>query len=379
MIKFQFSGESDIPSDGFAIDEVQARANIGPTLSWPGDEYYEQDGLHPENGDTADSYVYRVMYTDADDDQPDFVRVNIEKGGQPITGSPFTMTCESAEFSSGVICSYSRSGLAVGDDYTYSFTAEDEKGNAASETPVQDAPDVARSSRAYLPIVILVTGPPDAAPVLLPISNPEGHYKFTVEWGSVENASSYVLEQDALQSFSSPTVVYEGANTSTEVSVKDVGTYYFRVKASNPSGSSDWSNIETVEVSASPPGCPRAGAWAGTTDQGSPISFNVSDSPACEVESLTITVQLHYCVIVGNEIVLLKVYEGAEITDLEFEFNEQYYDARCGVSCKERVGGEFTSETEANGSWYYYICNDVSLFPGRFCFDSGTWTASYSP
>ena len=244
---------------------------------------------------------------------------------------------------------------------------------------MQDAPDVARSSKAYLPIVILVTGPPDAAPVLLPISNPEGHYKFTVEWGSVQNTSSYVLEQDVLQSFSSPAVVYEGANTSTEVSVKDVGTYYFRVKASNPSGSSDWSNIESVEVTASPPGCPRAGVWAGTTDQGSPISFKVSDSPACEVESLTITVQLHYCVIVGNEIVMMKVYEGAEITDLEFEFNKQYYDARCGLSCKERVGGEFTSETDANGSWYYYICNDVSLFPGRFCFDSGTWTASYRP
>ena len=73
------------------------------------------------------------------------------------------------------------------------------------------------------------------------------------------------------------------------------------------------------------------------------------------------------------------MFEGAEISDLQFEFDQQYYDIRCGINCREKVDGEFTSETEAKGSWYFYICNEASLFPGRFCFDSGSWTASIKP
>ena len=378
-IKFQFYDDDYIPNDGFAFDEVQLRANIAPTLVWTGVSHYEQDGLHPESGDTGDNFAYRIKYSDADGDEPAFVRVHIEKGGQPIMDSPFAMNCEDGEYAEGVICSYSHAGLAAGEDYTYYFTAQDENGNNAAATPILDAPDVAQSSKAYMPLVIRLTPPPEAAPILDPISNPEGHYKFTLQWSAVEYASRYILEQDVLQTFTNPQVVYEGSRTSTEISVRQAGTYYYRVKAENPSGSSDWSNVESVNVTATPPSCPQAGAWAGTTDQGSPISFKVSDSPTCEVESLTIMVQLHYCAIVGNEIVLTKVFEGAEISDLQFEFDQQYYDIRCGINCREKVDGEFTSETEAKGSWYFYICNEASLFPGRFCFDSGSWTASYKP
>ena len=53
QIKFQFYDDDPIPTDGYAIDEVQVRPNAAPTLAWPGDTNYQQDGLHPETGDVG--------------------------------------------------------------------------------------------------------------------------------------------------------------------------------------------------------------------------------------------------------------------------------------------------------------------------------------
>ena len=66
QIKFQFYDDYSIPSDGYAIDEVQVRPNAAPTLAWTGGTNYEQDGLHPENGEVSDDYVYRIKYADVE-------------------------------------------------------------------------------------------------------------------------------------------------------------------------------------------------------------------------------------------------------------------------------------------------------------------------
>ncbi len=86
------------------------------------------------------------------------------------------------------------------------------------------------------------------APTLYPISNPDCDGDYTVSWSSVGGATHYVLEEDDNSSFSSPTTVYEGPDTSTDIAGNNPGTYYYRVKACNAEGCSQWSNIESVEV-----------------------------------------------------------------------------------------------------------------------------------
>ena len=49
-------------------------------------------------------------------------------------------------------------------------------------------------------------------------------------------ATGCILEEDDNPSFSSPTTAYAGPDTSTELTVDDVGTYHYRVKAVNAGG-----------------------------------------------------------------------------------------------------------------------------------------------
>ena len=373
QVKFQFYDDYDIPSDGYAIDEVQVRPNAAPTLAWPGDTNYEQDGLHPETGDVGDDYVYRIKYADVDGDPPDYVRVHIGRGETVIVGSPFTMTCTTGDYSAGVLCSYTKTGLEAGTDYTYYFVAQDDQGNPATPTTELDAPVVTITYRVYLPAVLKNAGPPAGPPVLYDIDNPDGNYKYTVSWSAVERATTYTLEEDDNADFSSPTTVYAGPDTSTSVSVGAVGTYYYRVKASNAFGETDWSNTQSVVVTVPPPPCPQAGSWSGFTYQGYSITYTVADTPSCEVTTLKITARLD-CIFNPNDLVYTVEYLYSKpIVDRQF----RYY--RSGPDYTEEVEGEFTAQIKANGTWYFYIPDPSSPVPGRFCVGGGTWMANYSP
>jgi hypothetical protein len=92
---------------------------------------------------------------------------------------------------------------------------------------------------------------PPVVPVLNPIANTAGDAIYTVSWNPSVRAESYTLEEDDNPSFTSPTERYTGAGTSWS-SGKLAGTYYYRAKASNANGSSDWSNVQSTTVR---PGC----------------------------------------------------------------------------------------------------------------------------
>jgi hypothetical protein len=372
-IKFQFYDDDEITEDGYAIDEVQVRLNAAPALSWPGDTNYEQDGLHPESGEVGDDYVYRIGYADVDGDPPGYVRVHIGRGGSAIVGAPFTMTCESGDYAAGVLCSYTKAGLEVGDDYVYYFAAQDDLGNPAAPTTVIDAPDVTITYRVFLPLMLKNAGPPAGSPILNPIDNPEGHYSYTVTWHAVERATRYVLEEDDDISFSSASTVYTGPATSTTVLVQDVGTYHYRVRAENTYGQSDWSNTESTVVTVPPPPCPQAGSWSGITDQGYAITFAVADTPDCEVTTLKITARLD-CVFNPDDLVYTVEYLYAEeIVARRFEYSLVEPEHR------ERVSGDFTSQTAADGSWFFYVPDPSFPIAGRFCTGGGSWSVTYSP
>ena len=168
--------------------------------------------------------------------------------------------------------------------------------------------------------------------------------------------------------FSSPETVYDGSNTSASVLAEGVGTYYYRVKASNESGETGWSNIQSTVITVPLPPCPNAGHWAGLTDQGREINFEVADSPSCEVTSLSISARLD-CVMGTNYILYTRNFWYSEpIIAWEFE----YYES--GTDSTDEVSGTFSSGTAASGTWYFFQPGPV--IPERFCVGSGTWTAS---
>jgi len=119
--------------------------------------------------------------------------------------------------------------------------------------------------------------------------------------------------------------------------------------------------------SASPPApnCPQTGPWGGTTIQLGDISFQVSDTPSCQVESLKLNYRV-YCTygFLDREATFLT---SQSITNNHFEIGSG--------SINPKVVGDFTSQTEASGTWSSAF-SDPSL---GFCLGSGTWTTYQLP
>ena len=87
-----------------------------------------------------------------------------------------------------------------------------------------------------------------AAPVLAPISSPDGDSSYLVDWNDVTGATSYTLQEDDNSSFTSPTLRYTGANSQYQVTGQAAGTWYYRVRAGNAGGDSPWSNVQSTSV-----------------------------------------------------------------------------------------------------------------------------------
>jgi hypothetical protein len=103
-------------------------------------------------------------------------------------------------------------------------------------------------SETYLPVVTRRWPPIPYVPTLDAISNPDGDGNYTVSWSTADLADTYVLEEDDNAAFSSPVTAYSGGSTLTSISGKSAGTYYYRVKATNSYGDSDWSSTRSVRV-----------------------------------------------------------------------------------------------------------------------------------
>ena len=64
--------------------------------------------------------------------------------------------------------------------------------------------------------------------------------EFTVSWDRAERADSYILERAENDSFINAEIVSSGASTSFKQKKLSAGIYYYRVKAVNSCGESDW-------------------------------------------------------------------------------------------------------------------------------------------
>jgi hypothetical protein len=137
------TGDPTSPLDGPDV------TNHTPTLSWTGETNYTTDGLDPESGYPDTNFIYRVRYTDEDNDAPasGYPKVHIKKAGSEISGSPFAMSevdPGDTTYTDGKLYTYTKSGLGQGTDYTYYFEGKDVWNASATGTPTSplDAPDV---------------------------------------------------------------------------------------------------------------------------------------------------------------------------------------------------------------------------------------------
>jgi hypothetical protein len=130
---------------------IYATVNNSPALDWTGETNYISDGLNPEVGNNLTDFMYRIKYTDADNDAPQsgYPRAHILKDSSEISGSPFSMIeADPADitFSNGKIYNYST--ILSSGDYTYFFEAKD--ANSADATGVSLSSNIGPS---VLPII----------------------------------------------------------------------------------------------------------------------------------------------------------------------------------------------------------------------------------
>jgi hypothetical protein len=200
---------------------------------------------------------------------------------------------------------------------------------------------------------VTVTVIPPAAPVLDPISNPDEVNHYTVSWSAVSGATNYTLEEDDNGDFTSPETVYSASGTSTEITVPAAGEYYYRVKASNIAGDSDWSNTEQVTVSETGP---EPGYYTGSPS----VSFDVT--PDQQVCDFRITVPF----VTGSCQIAALWCE--DIVDGSFSFSH------ADIANIFSIDGVFDTSTDVTGDYFVSICDGtVSIPPSE-----GTWSASYN-
>ncbi|OGS33832.1 MAG: hypothetical protein A2293_10090, partial [Elusimicrobia bacterium RIFOXYB2_FULL_49_7] len=113
--------------------------NNAPLLEFAGDENYVNGGVYPTLGDTTTSYAFRIKYADIDNDASaiGYPKVHVLKGGNDISGSPFSMSeydTSDTDYSNGKTYQYT-TALAYGNDYTYYFQAYDSYGFEAIGLP----------------------------------------------------------------------------------------------------------------------------------------------------------------------------------------------------------------------------------------------------
>jgi len=127
------------------------------------------------------------------------------------------------------ITAYSNTGLPCGSVYYYRVRAVNVSGASLW------------SNTASASTVI-------CTPTLDPISNTDGNGSYDIYWSNVGEATSYTLQEATDSDFIGATAVYSGSNTSTTISDRSPGVYYYRARASNAVADSPWSNIVSATV-----------------------------------------------------------------------------------------------------------------------------------
>jgi hypothetical protein len=221
--------------------------------------------------------------------------------------------------------------------------------------------------KVFLPLILneFPLSPPEI-PILNQINNPDGKNNYTVSWQAAANAANYNLQEADNNLFTGASTVYDGPNTSINITSKDVGTYYYRVKAKNADYESGWSNVQSVEVTQALPDTPQSGEWSSEFNQyGEGISWSVSEDGS-QVDDLIVTIRWWLCGIMQTTSHLLS----APIIDNQFSKSTDPYD-----SVSVSVSGTFTSPTSAEAT---YTAKLTVYYPD-YCTETRSGTHLVSP
>ncbi|OHB69325.1 MAG: hypothetical protein A2W23_03725 [Planctomycetes bacterium RBG_16_43_13] len=81
------------PSNGLTFPRIRCH-NHPPALSYSVESGYGNDGLNPNSGTASDAFSYKVIYTDADNDPPDYIKLHINGN---TTGVGMTLETSSSD------------------------------------------------------------------------------------------------------------------------------------------------------------------------------------------------------------------------------------------------------------------------------------------
>jgi len=142
---FEAQNAYNAVATGTPLTPIDAPDVFKALLNWTGEVNYESGGLWPASGDRNTSFIYRLKYSDGDNQAPNtgYPKLHIKQGGAEITGSPFPMNYVSGAYATGAIYSYTKT-LTPGTNYTYYFEAQDAVSTNVGGSPTTeiDAPDV---------------------------------------------------------------------------------------------------------------------------------------------------------------------------------------------------------------------------------------------
>lgn len=74
---FSVAGINEATGEPIRVKQMMVDNGV-PLLVWPGDQNFESDGVHPNEGAAGESFLFRVKYKDADDDAPKVMQVWID-------------------------------------------------------------------------------------------------------------------------------------------------------------------------------------------------------------------------------------------------------------------------------------------------------------
>jgi len=244
QIKFQFYDNYPVPSDGYAIDDVQV---TGPALAPP-----TITGITPSSGNNNG-----------------VVHVTNLAGSGFQTGAEVTLKMGQAVISatnvsasgSKITCDFDLWGVSPG-QWTVRVT------NPDSEY-VELIDGFTVNGLFYLPGA---TRCYPLATYLDPIDNSDGDGVYTLNWSwpsCAPSPSYYQLQGDTDSQFGSPDSFTE-SDTSFEAYSPTPGTYYWRVRAYiSGTGWSEWSNVQSTQVTSS-----RAYVWV-DNDTGGDLTVEI--------------------------------------------------------------------------------------------------------
>jgi len=192
---------------------LNVSVNNSPTLDWTGEVGYESDGVEPSSGSPSTTFVYRVKYTDADNDAPlsGYPKVHILKSSVEISGSPFTMIevdPSDTTYSDGKLYTYSTT-LSAGSDYTYYFEAKDVNGLNATGSPTSAKSGPSVSGDGVPPIIYSVKP-----------------YRFSVTYELRPEISALYTDDDSGINIDSAYLKLDNVDLTSQATVTSTGLTY---------------------------------------------------------------------------------------------------------------------------------------------------------